>query len=573
MFTLPLLRIRCQRITAMLALSCALPFLAAAQPIITFNPVVTAGLSSPVDVVNAGDGTNRLFIAERGGSIKIVSGGVLTGKVLLNIADTIVSGGEQGLLSIAFHPDYENNRYFFVYYTRSSDSAVTVARFRTSANNPDSADPHSGVVLLAITKPNRQTNHNGGKLVFGNDGYLYFATGDGGGGGDPFNNAQDSTTLRGKMLRIDVNNFNAPPFYSIPPDNPFVSNPNVRPEIWALGLRNPFRWSFDRLNGNMWIADVGQGTWEEVNVRTFDQSDSINYGWRCYEGNATFNTAGCLPPSNYVFPIFVYGHDASGGFAVIGGYVYRGPDYPSIYGNYVMADNSTGNVWTIRPNASTGGWIVSAQTGPTGISGFGEAENGALYAVALSGTLYQLQGPPGGALPVRLVNFQGQLQNDAVHLTWTTSYEQGLKRFDVEASEKGDVFTTVGSLPADNVATGGTYTFDHRAITFQTMLYRLKIINTDGSVDYSNIITITNGGLLPTGIYPTVITNGILNVTLRESYHSLVIVGADGRMVLQRTIHGQTGNTTVQLPRLVPGTYLVQLIDTDRRWQQKIIVR
>jgi glucose/arabinose dehydrogenase len=189
-----------------------------------------------------------------------------------------------------FHPDYRNNRYFFVYYTNASGD-ITVTRFQTSATDPNVADLTTGVRLINIPKP--FSNHNGGTLLFGPDGKLYFGTGDGGSGGDPNNFAQNGNSLLGKLIRLDVDNFSTPPYYSIPADNPFVTDPNVRDEIFALGLRNPFRWSFDRQNGDFWIADVGQNAWEEVNQVPFANASGINYGWRCYEGDNTYNATGC----------------------------------------------------------------------------------------------------------------------------------------------------------------------------------------------------------------------------------------------------------------------------------------
>ena len=243
----------------------AVPFLFSASifaqpvPVLVYSPVVTSGLSSPVDVVNAGDGSNRLFVVQQGGQVRIVSGGALLPGNFLDIPDSISGGGERGLLSIAFHPNYESNRYFFVYYTNTAGD-LRITRFQTQAGNPNAADESTGVVILTIPHPT-YSNHNGGKLNFGADGHLYFATGDGGSGGDPDNNSQNGNSLLGKMIRINVDNFTTPPYYTIPADNPYVTNPSVRDEIFAMGLRNPWRWSFDKETNDMWIADVGQGAW------------------------------------------------------------------------------------------------------------------------------------------------------------------------------------------------------------------------------------------------------------------------------------------------------------------------
>lgn len=356
-----------------------------AQPIITYNSVIT-GLNQPVDVVNADDGSNRIFVVEQGGTIKVFSSAYASLGTFLTVTG-ISTGGEQGLLSLAFHPNYETNGFFWVYYTNSNGD-LEVARYKVSTGNANIADPATKQVVITIPHPG-QTNHNGAKLNFGRDSYLYFATGDGGGSGDPLNNAQNGNSLLGKMIRINARTSASGPFYTIPSDNPFVANPNVADEIWALGLRNPFRWSFDRANGNMWIGDVGQGQKEEINYRTAAQSAGVNYGWRCYEGSLAFNTAGCLAQSNYVFPVYEYDNLSGNNTpaSVVGGYVYRGSAYPTMAGYYYATDVYSGNLYKINiSNFST-----SVQTGlPTFVAGFGETESGELLATSLNGTVYSL---------------------------------------------------------------------------------------------------------------------------------------------------------------------------------------
>jgi glucose/arabinose dehydrogenase len=355
------------------------------QPVIAYNSVIT-GLSQPVDIVNAGDGTNRIFVVEQGGVIKVYNSSFTSLGTFLTVTG-INTGGEEGLLSMAFHPNYENNNFFWVYYTNSSGN-LEVSRYKVSAGNANLADASSKQVVLTIQHPG-QSNHNGGKLNFGSDGYLYLATGDGGGSGDPGNNAQNGNSLLGKMLRINVSISETGPLYSVPVDNPYVSDANVLDEIWAIGLRNPFRWSFDRSNGAMWIGDVGQGQKEEVNYRSAAQSAGTNYGWRCYEGTLAFNTNGCLSASNYTNPVYEYNNlqGSNTPASVIGGYVYRGATHPSMQGYYFAADVYTGNLYKI--NAST--FAATVQTGlPTFVAGFGETEAGELLAVSLNGTAYSL---------------------------------------------------------------------------------------------------------------------------------------------------------------------------------------
>lgn len=389
---------------------------AAGQPVISYNPVITTGLSSPVDIVNAGDGTNRIFIVEQGGSgtaaIKVYNSSFTLLGTFLTVTG-ISTGGEQGLLSLAFHPNYENNGFFWVYYTNSGGD-LEISRYKVSSGNANQADASSKQVVITIPHPG-QNNHNGAKLNFGSDGYLYFATGDGGGGGDVPNNAQNGNVLLGKMIRLNVSTGTTAPFYTIPSDNPFVTNPNVRDEIWALGLRNPFRWSFDRSNGNMWIGDVGQGEREEINYRPAATSAGVNYGWRCYEGNLPYNTTGCQAQSNYVFPVYDYPNPpGTTAASVVGGYVYRGTTYPVMQGYYFAADVYSGNLYKIN----TTGFTTTVQTGlPTFIAGFGETESGELLAVSLGGTAYALV--PNTPTPVS--NLNGNERKPLIYPTIVTT--------------------------------------------------------------------------------------------------------------------------------------------------------
>ncbi len=356
---------------------------AKSQPVITFNPVI-ASLSSPVDIVNAGDGTNRIFIAEQGGTIKVYSAAYALLGTFLTVTG-IATGGEQGLLSIAFHPNYETNGFFWVYYTNAAGD-IELSRYKVSTGNANAADAASKQIVMTISHPS-ESNHNGGKLNFGADGFLYFATGDGGGGGDVPNNAQNGNILLGKMIRIDVSTGTTAPFFTIPATNPFVTNAAVRDEIFALGLRNPFRWSFDRTTGDMWIGDVGQGAREEINFRTAATMAGVNYGWRCYEGNLAYNTSGCAVQSTYVFPVYDYPNPPSGAASVIGGNVYRGTLHPAMQGYYFAADVYTGNLYKIN----TAGFTTTVQAGlPTLVAGFGETESGELLAVSLNGNAYSL---------------------------------------------------------------------------------------------------------------------------------------------------------------------------------------
>jgi glucose/arabinose dehydrogenase len=365
------------RVLTAIALACLSSSLLAA---ITLTPVVSSGLSSPIFVGHAGDGSNRLFIAERGGIIRVVQPGAPTASVFLNIQTRIVAGGERGLLGLAFHPDYASNGRFFVFYTRASDGDIVVAEYQVSAD-PNVADPAETVLLTIEHSAN--TNHNGGMLAFGPDDLLYIGVGDGGGGNDPPNNAQNIGVLLGKILRIDVDrpDSGAGTPYSSPPDNPFVGE-DGRDEIYALGWRNPWRFSFDRMTGAQWVADVGQGAREEVDAPVINGG---NYGWRVYEGFAcTNNDPSLCTPVNYIPPVFDYAH-TNGRCSITGGYVYRGSQGALPAGTYVYGDYCTGEIFA---------WDGSVQSvlldTAMNISSFGEDEQGEIYVVNLGGTVSRI---------------------------------------------------------------------------------------------------------------------------------------------------------------------------------------
>lgn len=378
---------KANRICIILLVFCLCIAKTIAQPTLGYLKILS-GLSVPVDIKNAGDSSRRIFIVQQSGEVRIVKGGQLLSKPFLNIANLVNYYHEQGLISIAFHPNYRNNGFFFVYYNNTKGN-ITLARYKVSKTNRDSADPSTRVILFSKPKPNNFNSHNGGTLQFGKDGYLYLSIGDGGGLGDPYRNAQNGQTFFGKILRLDIN-VNTPPYYAIPPTNPFVNDPNVLDEVYDLGLRNPWKWSFDRQTGDMWIGDVGEDSIEEVNYRKPNRAGS-NFGWNCYEGTRTYKTDSCKSKSNYVFPIFSYHHDiSSGGECVIGGYVYRGTKYPQLQGYYICADYIDFNIWKIIPNGS-GGWNIYLQKrNPPHITSFGENEAGEIYVITRNGDLYRV---------------------------------------------------------------------------------------------------------------------------------------------------------------------------------------
>ncbi len=346
-----------------------------------------SGFNQPVDIANAND--ERLFIVEKRGIIYILdtNGDRLT-QPFLNIDDRVRSTeNERGLLGLAFHPNFSDNGYFYVNYT-GNDGDTRISRFQVSEDDPNIAEPESEQILLTVQQP--QANHNGGDLAFGPDGYLYISLGDGGGSGDPTDSGQTRTTLLGKILRIDVDNGDP---YSIPDSNPFAFEDFTLDEIWALGLRNPWRFSFDRATGDLWIADVGQNAFEEINFQPTDSPGGENYGWRCYEGDAVFNTSDCPPMSELTFPVHTYPH--VGSFcagSVTGGYVYRGSAFPAMRGAYIYADFCKGQIWSLRPDG-TGGWENTELLDgvDSDFVAFGEDQSGELYLAGISsGNIYQV---------------------------------------------------------------------------------------------------------------------------------------------------------------------------------------
>ena len=344
------------------------------------------GLDRPINLSNAGDGSGRLFANEQDGVIRVIGrDGAVRAQPFLDIRSLVLSGGERGLLGLAFHPGFPDQPRIFVDYTRVPDGATVIAEFRATA---DRADPASQRVLLLIPQP--FANHNGGQLAFGPDGYLYIGMGDGGSGGDPFGNGQNTRALLGKVLRIDVDGTPAPgKAYAIPRDNPFASG-GIRPgagapEVWAYGLRNPWRFSFDAANGDLYIGDVGQGSWEEIDQQPGNSRGGENYGWNAMEGDHCYRS-GC-EPDRYVKPIAEYGHDQ--GCAVIGGYVYRGTQQPILQGVYVFSDNCSGILWTLQVDAGRLVPKVVLNSGES-ISSFGVGDNGEMYVADLGGGISRL---------------------------------------------------------------------------------------------------------------------------------------------------------------------------------------
>lgn len=388
------------------------------------------GFNDPLDIQNAGD--DRLFVVEQGGRIKIVQpDGTVNPTLYLDISGQVSGGSEQGLLGLAFHPNYANNGYFFVNYTKTNGD-TRISRYSVDPGDPDVALPGSELMILEYDQP--FSNHNGGGIAFGPDGYLYIASGDGGSGGDPGNRAQNTTLLLGKLLRIDIDNPGTGVNYSIPSDNPFFGSATNAEEIWAYGLRNPWRFSFDSANGDLWIGDVGQGDVEEID-RAGGSEAGLNYGWRCYEGSVPYNTSGCPPMGDLTFPIAEYSSSTgTGNCSVTGGIVYRGSIYTDILGLYFFADVCSGLIGTVD-NAGT---LVDHGTFGGSWVSFGEDINKELYIVSLGGSIFKVKGD----IIASTTDFEEGLQliltpnpaKDTLYLTLLNEQIQSITILDIRGS-------------------------------------------------------------------------------------------------------------------------------------------
>ncbi len=397
----------CALCTASFALTTGALAQTGVEPIAKQQILSGAQVNRPVFVTHAPGDHSRIFIVEQKptttqGRIRVYD--LLNQQLLstpfITITGITGSGNEQGLLGLAFHPNYAENGYFYVYFTQGSSSFVR--RYTVSQDDPNVADTSTAKTIITI--PQNASNHNGGWIAFGLDGYLYIATGDGGGGGDPNNFAQNLADLRGKILRIDVNVPVDTQGYLIPSNNPFVGQGGVRREIWAYGLRNPWRNSFDRLTGDLYIGDVGQNTREEVSFQHADSTGGENYGWKCYEGNNSFSPGNCPGNPALSWPFHTY--NWSGGYSVIGGYVYRGCAIPTLDGTYFFANLSNGNVWSLKYNRDNQPAPSSSpppshpvsdfttQTalgaGISNITSFGEDAAGEIYITTLSSGVHKI---------------------------------------------------------------------------------------------------------------------------------------------------------------------------------------
>lgn len=539
-------------------------------PDVNINPTpVISGLTSAMQLVHAGDGSNRIFIVERAGIITVYNAGALTTPIeYLNMnsdGQVVATTGEGGLLSVAFHPDFITNGFLYTYYT---DTAGDLVLARYTAANPlgNTVLANTRVEILKIPHP-IESNHNGGELHFGyEDGYLYLSTGDGGASYDPNGNGQDTNSLLGKILRIDVN----PPLgsglpYVIPPSNPFDN------EVFALGLRNPFRWSFDRETFDMWIGDVGQGSFEEINFRTPGNASGANFGWRCFEGDGYtpgIPTDECPDSASFIKPIYTYPTGNERGRSVIGGVVYRGSDWPVMQGYYIGMDYFSGDIHKINSDGSVKLFETSTVTG---VRDIGEDESGEIFAVTAT-AVYRIEAED--PLPVTLVDFSGTPSAEGVRLTWQTAMEKDFKSFDIQYSPDARQFESIGSIEGANAPAGNSYSFTHSTLENGILYYRLKMTDTDESFRYSKMITVNRGGneLSELFVRPSLISNNEMNLLVEEPFQTVEIVNAGGKVVLMEKIGGRSGPVNIPLGNTASGIYVVRMAGHDRVVQQKVLV-
>ncbi len=511
-----------------------LPAFAYSQYDVELEELAT-GFSSPSEIVNAGD--ERLFVVEQAGIIKILyTDGTQEPTPFLNISSQVNSGGEKGLLGLAFAPDYCTSGKFYVNYTfnDSIQLKTRISQFSVNPENENDALENSEEILLEFNQP--FSNHNGGQVEFGPDGYLYIGTGDGGSGGDPDNYAQNDSTYLGKLLRIDVSTLP----YTIPADNPFVNDPTALPEIWAYGLRNPWKFAFDTETGDLFIADVGQSELEEVDFQPAGAAGGANYGWRCYEGTDIFNTSQCADNLEVVDPVFEYGH-AGGNCSITGGRVYRGTSFSNIIGKYISVDLCSGNYWLVWQEGGEWQSFAGGLLGG-GIVAFGEDVWGEMYAVR-SGT---------GTIS-RVVESSGELVNQII-LNGADQAESLLEGESYAWYLDGEIIE------------GAT---DQIITVPQPGVYTVVITTATGCEVQSNSVNITTVGVSDHksikvfNVFPNPATDLLnLEIELNESSidgFQIAIFSIDGKEVLKASSNvNSTFSPIIDVRNLKNGIYFLQ---------------
>ena len=529
------------------------------------NPAIeqfVVGFTRPVKVTHAGD--DRLFVAEIGGKIKIVRNGATLPATFLDIGSKINDPDWAGIFSIVFSHDYQVSGFFYVMYVVKSLTEVQISRFSRSAGNADVADPNSEVKILTIPYENVLGGHRGGDMAFGKDGFLYISTGDNGPGsrgvaGDPDNNSQNMGKLFGKLLKLDTSS-------PTPGDNPLG-------KIFALGLRNPWRFSFDRSTGDLWLGDNGQDGWEEIDYLTYPFAGAVsNFGWNCLEGTQTYNISHCTPGTTYIAPKLTYpGFTNNGGndVSVMGGYVYRGSRYPSLTGYYFFGDYSAGKIGYIDPRGA-----VTPDAGLTAASliSFGEDQAGELYTLSfLNGTLSKLTNP-GDPLPVKLLFVKLAKAGSGFLIQWKTAHESQFSHFDVQRSSDGRTFHTLGTVYGEG--TGSAYAFTDGEPLHNTNYYRLKMVDLrpanrdDGAFQYSSIVTGTLNARNQSFIFPNPGGSQITIGGLAKG-DEVRIYNNSGTLIYSQNIVSN-GDWKVNMEGSSKGIYTVFIDNTASGFSQKL---
>jgi glucose/arabinose dehydrogenase len=531
---------------------------------------MASGLGVITDITHAGDGSQRIFVSNKSGTITILDSTFSNLGLFLNIGSIISTSSEKGLLGLAFHPDYASNGYFFVNYNPTGTNHTVIARF-TAANPSANAlvDTATRKIILTITDA-ANGNHKAGDLAFGPDGYLYIPTGDGGGGGDPQGSGQNRNSLLGKILRLDINTTSP---YLIPADNPFIDSVNTLDEIWDLGLRNPWRISFDKQTNNLWIADVGQGAREEINIENAGSGGGFNYGWNCREGFIAYN--GCPDNEAFTPPVFDYQHCAqpcaTAGFgnSVTGGFVYRGskPANAAMMGYYIFADYVSRHAWLIKyeGGAITDTKTIPAMT-PSGVTSFGELENGEIVAGLENGTLGFIDAT--AALPLRLISFNAYWVEPHVELQWRSEGELNILSYIIERSTNGKDFHEIGVVQAQS-RVSSLYKFqDLRALAGKNY-YRLKMMEPDGHSEYSpvsQVDVLRNNGFQ--AFYKASSKEIVVAVDKPGLNDQVHIYSIQGKPVQKWILDG----SPLRADRLAAGVYILSLVNNGVSSVQKIMV-
>ena len=547
-----------------------------AQPVLEFTPLPLGGplLIEPVDITGCGDGSGRLFIVEKKGTIRIVQNGAVLDDYFMDIHTQVMNSGERGLLGLAFHPQFPDSPYIYVNYVITGTITNRISRFTLNPNNPNDIDEDSELIYLE--QVGVQTNHKAGDLAFGPDGYLYFGMGDGGGGGDPSNSGQNLEIWRGKILRIDVDSASSPLNYSIPPDNPFVGTAGLD-EIWAYGMRNPWRISFDRQSGDFWIADVGQDAWEEVDMVPYETPGGMNFGWDCQEGNHPYQPNNCSGNTTFTWPIFEYPHSCNPcpdghGESLTGGFVYRGTEYPVLQGCYIAADYISNFLWMIKQtgvNPPT--FDVFVQDGSGDVSAlvsFGEDDNGELYACNLAGTLYAVSG--SGFLAIQWVDVGATIIPGGHNIQWTLHQIFGVNHFEVQRSLSPtfDDFITITQVQP--VQDQVTYSYVDPFLQPQSAYYRIVAFIDDGSNEFSPIVkTRPDPKSRPSLVFQP--NTNIRRINIPDPWRNgeVILYDLQGKEVYKQTI---TTDSHIELsPPIVPGCYFVEIKSEMGTWSDKVV--